>query len=244
MRSILIFVLSSAAAFAGTITTTGATNGSPFSIVDVTGFSTTGDQMAGLLVTGNFSTGGNVVCLWAATGVDSGGCSGTTGSNSFSLALSGDTFSSSWILNGISTAVGASLQSLVFNGPAGFTVFDRTSPSPGTPGSSSGRDANGSTNAKSGKGEPAAVNGVATYSNIVSVGANAALADLYAQVTIVFGAGGAGLTAGQSADFLMDTDSIGLRGDVPGSGVPEPSTLALIGGGLLGLAAFRRKRSF
>ena len=244
MRKLVLLAATALAAFGGTITTAGATNGTPLSIIDVTGFSTDGDEMAGMIILGNFSSGGNVSCVWGITGGNSGGCTGVNGLNSFTLALAGDTYTANWVLNGITTAVGASLQSLVFNGPAGFTVFDRTNPDTGTDGSSNGRDANGDTNASNAKGkQPEAVNGVATYSNIVNIGANPAVTDLYAQVTIVFGGGGAGLIAGQSAEWRMDTDNIGLRGDVPGSGVPEPSTFGMVGGGLLALAAYRKRRA-
>jgi hypothetical protein len=72
---------------AGTISTVGD-GGATVSVVGVTGFTTTGDQMAGMLVSITYSDDGGDDCVWAATGVATGGCSG----EGFDVAQSGDTF--------------------------------------------------------------------------------------------------------------------------------------------------------
>src|SRR6187399_1845015 len=99
-------------------------NGTTYDAVDVTGFDTMGNDMAGMIITGTFFGGGSAVCNWVAgPGANEGGCTASSGGRGFKLALSGDTFSNPFNLTNI---VGASLTSLTFDGPSGNTTFDRT----------------------------------------------------------------------------------------------------------------------
>jgi len=195
--------------------------------------------MGGMTITGAFSSGSNAVCTWVNGAGGGGGCTAAGGGiNGFQLALSGSTFSNPFSLTNIS---GGNLLSLLFDGLPGNTVFDRTFGGvEGTGGSNLGSDAAGSTSTGSGS---SATNkdGQATYINrIATLGNPSPVGDLFAQVSIVFINGG--LTPGNTASMIIDTDNIGLRNGTPGSGVPEPSTFGMLGAGLAGLAWFRRSR--
>jgi len=219
---------------AGIIFMTNVDNGSPLSINDLTGLTTTGNLMAGMEVTGVFSNGNTQTCTWVATGATSGGCvAGNGADGSFSLNQDGDTLSNPFGLQNLSST--ALLLVLTINGVPGNTVFDLIATPGLTPGSDAGLAVSGTT-------VSGAPNGLGTYSNIVNVGVSPALGDLYAQLGIDFGSG---LAPGLSASFLADTDNIGLRGGLPGSvadptGVPEPITFLLCGISLVAMGLLRR----
>ena len=141
-----LLLIAATCASAASIFTAGQDPGTSLAAVDITGFSTTGNDMGGMTITGAFAGGGTAVCTWVNGGGNAGGCTASNGGRGFHLALDGDTFSASWFLTNI---LGANLLSLTFDGPAGFTVFDRATGflglSEGTAGSSLGKDASGST---------------------------------------------------------------------------------------------------
>ena len=230
MRSVLVlWAVAGVAAYGGAISLGSAVTGVPVPVSDLTGFETTANEMAGMLITGTFSTGANVSCIWAAQGGTSGSCTGTNGANGFNMFLTGDTFFETWSLNQIT---GGNLLSLVFDGLSDNVVFDRSSLT-STPGSSSGTDIFGTISRRN-------VNGVAVYSNAVGTLGNAPIGDLYALVTLNFTNGG--MRPEDTASIVMDTDSIGPRGTAPDSScVPEPGAYLLAGSGLAAIVALRRR---
>ncbi len=235
MKQALMMMLATASlSQAGIIFMSNIQNGSPVTVNSLTGLITTGDLMAGMEVTGVFSNGNTQTCTWAATGVGAGGCTaGTAAGGSFSLIQSGDTLTNPFSLDNLSAS--ALLLTLIVNGAPGYTVFDIVATPGLTPGSNSGLAISGTTLG-------AAPNGLGSYSNMVSVGANPALGDLYAQVALDFGLG---LAPGVTASFLADTDTIGAPGGLPGSmdpgsSVPEPVTYLLCGFTLVAMGVIRR----
>jgi hypothetical protein len=230
----LTLLATAASSHAGIIFMTNIDNGTALAINDLTGLVTTGDLMAGMQVSGLFSNGSTQTCTWVVTGAGSGGCTaGNAADGSFSLNQAGDSFTNPFQLANLSTQ--ALLLVLTINGAPGNTVFDIVSTPGLTPGSDFGLAVSGFTST----GAP---NGLGTYSNIVNVNPDAAQGDLYAQLGIDFGAG---LAPGLAATFLADTDSIGLRGGLPGStadpnGVPEPMTVLLCGVSLIAIGLIRR----
>ena len=237
MRKTLLSLLFAFAAAgilnAGTITTAGQIPGATVNAIDLTGFFTTGAEMTGMTVAALFG-GGMVSCVWAVTGVDMGGCSGSTvGIGSFSVSQSGDTFTNNWTLT--NTTVGTAaipLLSIFFDGVPGLTVFDRTFGGlTGTNGSALGADATGTTPA----GQP---NGSATYIDLVSTLGNPPVGDIFGRLSIDFGNG---LLPQGAATWVADTDTIGLRG---GGNTPEPGTWAMLllgGSALLGVRRLKRR---
>jgi PEP-CTERM motif len=206
---------------------TGGTSGSTVSVGLITD-TVTGANMGGLVVTGTFASG-IATCVWAPTGGLSGGCTATNGGLSFTISQSGDTINplNTWNL----TTAGSNLLTLLFNGQNAGIIFDRTLPVPGTNGSSLGLDATGTTNGLNNL----LVNGTANYINPVALGANAALGDVFSQVSIAFASvtGGGGLTPGSNvASWAMDTDRV----------IPEPATWAMLGSGLLAAGWLRRRK--
>lgn len=226
---LVVMLAGSSLSQAGVIYLSNLNDGVPGAISGLTGLATTGDLMAGMEVTGRFSNGMTQACLWAATGSGSGGCTaGNATDGSFSLNQSGDTLTSPFSLVNLSSQ--ALLLVLTMNALPGSAVFDMVATPGLTPGSDAGQAVSGTT---SSVGPP---NGAGTYSNLVNVGANLALGDLYSQLSIDFALGLAPTTA---ASFLADTDLIMVAGPGPGD-VPEPVTFLLCGITLLAMGILRR----
>jgi hypothetical protein len=122
--------------------------------------------------------------------------------------------------------------SLAFDGTTGQTVFDRTfGGSFGTPNSVSGRDFAGFSTFS---GSIAA-----QYANMVAIGANAPVGDLFANVFLSFGDGSFAnaLTSGRQYHFSLDTDNTTSAL----AAVPEPGSMLLLGSGLIALAVGLRR---
>jgi hypothetical protein len=214
------------AAYGGVITTIGQDAGVQLDVIGITGFSTFGSDMGGLSVVATFGVSGPMSCIWAPTSATAGGCDVP---GFFTITQDGDTFSDTapWTLTNTTTF--DNILSLTLDGtPARLSdsgvVFDRTfGGAVGTPGSALGKDANGSTSDAS--------NGSAVYSNFVAVSPSAPVEDIFTTLTIRFGNG---LSSGANAQFVADTDTVGVF-------VPEPGTIALFGLGLAGCAVVRRR---
>ncbi len=199
-----------------------ATDGTTAGIPGLTGFATTGADMTGLNVTATFGNGFSQSLAWGTTGPSAGGVFGT----GWSLTLNGDSFNTGWLFD--FTTIQAQLTRLVLDGSTGLTILDRTNPSTGTPGSSSGLDFNFVT------GSCVGCMATATYGGLTSIGAAAAVGDLFQKVSVDF-TGGTGPRVDWS--FVQDTDNDSRF--VPG--IPEPETYALMLGGL-GLVSWVAKR--
>ena len=176
-------------------------------------------QDGGLL--GGFADGGYVV--WDTTGGDP------------SLAIEGqffgtsDTFFDQWLLN--VSAGDTPLQDLYFFGAPGRTVFDRTNPSTGTPGSDQGMDFSGFCTVSGGNCSTSTPGGniVATYSDLLRIGSAAPVGDLYVSLHLDFkGVTGGGLAANDYR-FSLDTDNAAVGAVITPVNVPEPGSVALLG---------------
>jgi hypothetical protein len=138
------------------------------------------------------------------------------------------------------------LSSVTFSGFNGNTVFDRTFPSTGTPGSSIGRDADLRNTCFVRIGPNDCVDfgsGYVEYRNAVSL-MGTTYGDLYETVFIDFSnvsltgpSASGGLDNSYSEFYLwMDTDNARL------TRVPEPGSFGLVAAGLLGLVGIVRRR--
>lgn len=191
------------------------------SVPGISQFTTDGADMVGMSVTVNFA-GGSETVQWAATGAVSGAATGT----GWSISASGDTFND----NAWSADFGnLQVTSFVLDGSTGLTLFDKSfDPFPGTPGSAAGRDF---VSTLLGDDDV-----VATYSEVVGIGAAAPVNDIFHILTVSFADVENGTVSGEF-DFTQDTDNdIRIQ-------VPEPAMLPLFGLGLAGIAIIARKRA-
>jgi len=190
--------------------------------------------MEGMRVTAILSDGSRILTLsrnWSdSAGPDTGGVNFST--PEFALSVTGDTFeANNWRLD--TTSIGGwHLLTLNFDGSTGQTVFDRTfGGSIGTPNSASGRDFGGFLTFGG------TIN--ALYTNIVAIGTNAPVGDIFASAVLTFGDGtfANGVSGGRQYRFGLDTDT------AASTLAPEPGTMLLLGTGLLALAGGLRRTS-
>jgi hypothetical protein len=226
----LFIALGLAAASAQASTTINTQPGVPHQTPALSGFQTFGDQMDGMGVSVWFSDG----TLKSASWQDSGpGAGEATVADWFKLSESGDTFGGLWTLQNLSIspagALGPSIVGFSLWGPSGDVVFDKAQPDQGTPGSARGWDFD----------MQGAYDVTALYYDIVNLTGSPAEGDLYAALRVSFSAN-TPLLSGGSAQFIQDTDSAATKGSI--TPVPEAATtLALLGLGLLGTAAMRKR---
>jgi hypothetical protein len=209
---------------------------------------TFGSSMAGMGVTAHFANGATATATWGDLGEGLFGAQ----TSLFRLTFPGDvntgTFDYDWRLT---NASGAGLTRLVLSGAAARTVFDLNGDEELTPNSALGIPLQFRPDLdEDGIEVPSryAVGSTVTYRNAVRVGTDAPLGDVFEQVDLVFGTA---LAGGLTAEFIMDSDSVGEGdsigpldpGPPPATTVPEPSTVALVAGGLAALAAGRRPPS-
>ncbi len=230
--------------------------GTPYTTANLSSASTTGSAMAGMQVTATFTDGESVSGVWGDLGDDLFGVS----TQRFRLSLGAETntgapFDFLWSLDNLWSG---GLTRLVLSGAPGRTVFDMNGDDVLTENSALGI-------ALRLQGEdpfsPSRYDATATvtYRNAVALVGASPLGDVFEQVELLFG-GASPLAAGTGVAFDLDTDTIGEgasldpQGGSGGSGgsgggpvstVPEPTTVALLGGGLalLGGVRVRRRRA-
>lgn len=223
--AISVMGVCSALTFAQNVVTN---NLNPKDTTGLTGFSTTGAMMDGMTVRVTYGDGSFDTAVWGQVGATSGLASG---SGLWTLSLTGDSFFSDWVFS-TSTNLQKRVSSIFLDGGPGQTVFDYIGFPEVTPGSGNGYPFT----IMSGIADPTQV--TATYSSPLGIGGNAPLGDLF--VTLHIDLGSQALAGGQSFTFRADTDNA-LTAIVVGDPVPEPFTMALVGGALV--AAVKRRRS-
>jgi hypothetical protein len=207
--------------------------GTPYVAPSIGNFSTLGNNLFGMLVTGRFSDGSSFTQSWAAlsagqTGVNVAGRFGLT------IGATANTFNSPFTLT---VAAGQTLSSLILSGATGPVIFDRTFTGTGTPTSASGTDF-------AFVGTSDVWNTLVTYRNAVLLaGSSGPVGDIFETVQVDFRTGGgvSGGTSGRSLQFVQDVDNVILGGSIIAT--PEPSAVLLTAAGLTLAFAFRRRQS-
>lgn len=170
--------------------------------VPLSGFATTGEQMAGMVVRVVFGDASSETAMWEATGSGAGGVFGT----GWEITQSGNSFLATrpWTLLNNS---GKSIVELHFDGGPGDTLFDRTFDGLiGTEGSALGRDFALTTPA-------GALDILVTYQDIVGVQNAAPVGDIWRRMNVQFRNMG-GLANSSSVAWACDTDNIEFGGDI------------------------------
>lgn len=219
-KLLAFLVMVPAVSFAGLISVNYVA-GTVYNTTDLTGYQTSGDDMDGMLVKAIFSNGSSETETWADITANSGGVNGT----GWSLGLSGDSFTNSWTLIS-ETALINNL--LILAGP-GNTMFDVLG-TVGTINSANGWEFSQTSLASD-------VDYTATYSNILGVGGDAPVGDLYLNLELDF----ASAFVGNTLRFRADTDNALYAGDIAPS-VPEPTTISFLSIGLLSMLGLVRRR--
>lgn len=236
--------------------------GTAYTTTSLTGFSTSGAAMAGMLVTARFASGDVFQGTWGNLGTQvyggasfsAYGVSGLWGSLAF--PTSGDSNNDFWFLRLASGDYGALLE-LTLNGAPGRTLFDCRFTAggcnnftgtviSGTAGSANAIPAQVATPNRffsqiGTHNQFAASDVLGVYSNSVSLIGSPAVGDLFEQFSLRFDGG---MTADQGLFlFAVDTDNAAVGAViVPTTPVPEPLSWMLLVGALGGLATVAHRR--
>jgi PEP-CTERM motif len=206
-------------------------NGVPYYAPSIGNFSTLGNNMFGMTVTGKFSDGQTFSGAWKDLG---GGLTGVDFAGRFRLTIGAtdNTFNMPWTLTVFGTS--NQLTTLTLSGATGPVIFDRTFGGvEGTPTSANGTDFQ--------LAAPDVNNILATYINSVQmVGSSGPVGDLFETLQIAFRTPFVGSAAGKSLSFYQDVDNVILGGLL--SPVPEPATVLMTAAGLAALALAARRR--
>jgi hypothetical protein len=233
-----------------------AINGTPYNTTTISDYSTTGADMNNMQVIVCLSSIGCQTRSWGALDANYNGVQ-DNGLYRIRVGRTEDTFSGDWRFDLWSEN---DLQSVTFSGRFGNTVFDRTNPNPGTPGSSDGRDGDLLDQCVAYYSQNNCVNfnsaGI-QYRNRVSLN-GVFYGDLYESVHLDFAnvtLSGPDAGGGFDTDFTTDcrlrvgdncrAEGFFLRMDTDNarlSTVPEPSTYALMAAGLAAITAVSRRR--
>lgn len=199
------------------------TDGTSYNTSGLSSYTTGAGDMNGMEITAYFSDGSSDTAIMGNTTA-----AGTGWSTTFSSATTwSDPFNVS-----VSNTSGLLITGLSFSGKDGDTVFDAITDPVLSPGSARGNaiydvSYTGST-----------VTSIdATYTNKVSVNGTF-YGDLYETLNLDFTDG---LASGDTLSFVTDTDNLEIDGDLTPVDVPEPASLFLLGLGLMGTAAARRR---
>lgn len=205
--------------------------GTPYYAPSIGNYSTLGNNLFGMLVTGKFSDGRSFSANWGSL---SAGLTGVDFAGRFSLTLGAttNTFGNPFSLTVFGT--GNTLQTLTLSGASGPVIFDRTFGGvEGTPTSQNGSDV--------AYYQTDSWNTLVTYKNSVQlVGSTGPIGDLWETLILDFRAGLTGTNAGRLVRFSQDVDNVVLNGLL--LPVPEPDALLLTAAGLSISIVFMRRR--
>jgi hypothetical protein len=261
----ILAAILSAASFGSTITysTPATQNGSTYT-VSVSGFSTTGSDMTGILISAYLNGSSTAsTCTWAA-----GSTAGCTTASGIGIGFPGGTSTDPaaggagaiWTITN-NAGAGNDLTKIVIDAVVGNTEFDLctyggsntvdlTDNSHGETGDCSGGTASagtaGSNVGYSAKGASggSAITGTATYSDLLHLSTQTvgtAVGDIWGELTLAFpGSGGGAFVNHDTFEFYADTDTLTTTA-TDQSSVPEPASFGLIGLGLIAISSLQAR---
>ena len=234
---ILSFLWVTGLSYSATIFILGSSDPTYVVADNISGFSSSGNELEGSVVNILYADGSQDSAIWAETTAGAGAAAGNNWS--FSLTSSSN-FSSPWTFTNTSSGVATlanTIASIQINVASADEAFDLSTPSPGTTDSANGNTFNitnttGLTN----------FDQTVTFDWPTSNDPDPHVADFWSRMTIevtnndnnTFD----GIGPGQSFQFIQDTDSLNSS-----MILPEPSTAMLTSLSLLSLY-FNRKRNF